>query len=120
MEDVTPGMTCTVEQAVEWLHTDLGGVEHTLTNWLTPYNLNSNQFSACCSLTYNIGVGDFEESTVFAQIKLGDFASAATAFALWNKVTKKGVKVVSSGLTARRSLEAQLFLTPLVQVVAQA
>lgn len=109
-QGVTPDMTCTLEQAVVWLHTDMGAVEHILSDWLCCIPINSNQFSACCSLAFNIGVENFRNCDVAKALREQDFAQAAKEFPLnWNKVTKNGVKVISSGLTARREMEQALF-----------
>ena len=68
--------------------------------------LNSNQFSACVSLSYNIGEGAFSKSSVLKYINAKDFSRAAESFALWNKAQGK----VLPGLTRRREAEKQLFI----------
>lgn len=71
--------------------------------------LTPNQFGACVSLAYNIGIGAFAKSSVLRFINNRKFEDAADAFLLWNKVTKDGKKVVEKGLTRRRAAEAALF-----------
>ena len=68
--------------------------------------LNSNQFSACVSLSYNIGDGAFSKSSVLRYINAKDFANAAKSFASWNK----GGGKVLPGLVKRRAEETSLFL----------
>lgn len=68
--------------------------------------LNSNQFSACVSLSYNIGDGAFSKSSVLRYINAKKFANAAKSFASWNK----GGGKVLPGLVKRRAEESQLFL----------
>jgi lysozyme len=68
--------------------------------------VTDNQFSACVSLSYNIGDGAFSRSSVLKYINAKDFANAAKSFALWNK----GVGKVLPGLVKRRESEKQLFL----------
>lgn len=70
--------------------------------------VNQNQFDAMVSLDYNIGGGNFKNSSVVAYLNKGDVAAAAESFKLWNK---SGGKVVQ-GLVNRRELEVALFNTP--------
>ena len=70
--------------------------------------VNQNQFDAMVSLDYNIGGGNFKNSSVVANINKGDFVAAANSFKLWNK----SGGVVVQGLVNRRELEVALFNTP--------
>lgn len=82
--------------------------------------LNENQISAIVSLTYNIGVGGFVNSTLLRRINAGaSEQDIRAAFAMWNKITVKDPatglfkKVENNGLTGRRKREADLyFLNP--------
>lgn len=65
--------------------------------------LNQNQYDACVSFTFNVGVGGFTGSTVCRDINKGDFKGAAQAFLLWNKPPE---------IMDRRNKERQLFITP--------
>lgn len=71
------------------------------------------QLGAMVSLSYNIGVDGFKKSTVLRQHNAGNFAAAARAFALWNKITDPKTKqlVESGGLTNRRRAEAVMYAT---------
>ena len=72
--------------------------------------LNQNQFDAIVSLTYNIGVTAFAESTLLKRIKADPQGINITdAFLMWNKATVKGKLVVMAGLTIRRRNESQLY-----------
>lgn len=77
-----------------------------LDRWIQP-NVTSNQFSALGSLAYNIGMGNFKESTALLETNQGNFKAAAEAFLLWNK--EKGV--ILPGLISRRKAESELYLT---------
>ena len=67
-----------------------------------------NQIAALTSLTYNIGIGAFSRSTLLRLINSGaDKNEIGAQFIRWNKV--KGVEV--PGLTRRRQLEAELYLS---------
>jgi lysozyme len=71
-----------------------------------------HQAAAMLSLTYNIGVGAFQSSTVLRQFNAGNIQAAADAFLLWDKGTVNGQLVVIAGLHNRRVAESQIFLTP--------
>lgn len=45
--------------------------------------LNQNQFDALASFCFNVGLGAFEKSTMFARLKAGDFRGAASQFPRW-------------------------------------
>ncbi len=74
-------------------------------------NPNANQFSACVSLCFNIGVANFRTSTLRTRFNAGLPVAAAEQFMRWNKATVKGVLTVLPGLTKRREAEKALFLT---------
>jgi len=70
--------------------------------------LNQNQFDACVSLCYNIGISGFTNSTVARMCNANNFSAAAQAFLMWKLVNGK----VSAGLMNRREKEMTLFNTP--------
>jgi lysozyme len=76
--------------------------------------LTQNQFDALVSLTYNIGTGGFEESTLLIKLNEKNYTEAASHFLAWDKITdpKTGQKIVSETLLQRRKEESRLFLTP--------
>jgi len=65
-----------------------------------------NQFDAMMSLAWNIGVGAFARSSVVKAHNRGDYLSASRAFGLFNMANG----TVSTGLTARRAIEAAEYL----------
>lgn len=68
--------------------------------------LNENQFSACVSLAYNIGTGNFKKSSVFKKLNINaNDSTIADSFRLWNK----GGGKVLRGLVNRREAEIQLY-----------
>jgi lysozyme len=77
--------------------------------------VTQNQFDAMVSLTYNIGTGGFDKSSVLRLANAGPAGTEAVcqAFGLWNKVTNPKTKKleVSNGLTVRRAREAALYLS---------
>ena len=76
------------------------GVQHLIT-----VKLNDYQFGALVSLAYNIGLGNFANSTLRRLLNNGYFEGAAGQFERWNKMANRALK----GLTARRTSERELF-----------
>jgi lysozyme len=101
------GMVITQDTADDLLESDLESFEISVNN-LVNRDLTPNQFGACVSLCYNIGVGAFAGSTVLRDINAGDFAGAQAAFGLW----VNGANGPMPGLERRRAAEAELFGTP--------
>ena len=106
---VSPGMVVTTDGAKHILASDLAVFEKTLNAALTR-TPNQNQFDAMVSLIYNIGAGNFKQSTVLHQFNAGNNDAAANGFALWCHAAGK----VLPGLVARRGKELALFKTPSV------
>ena len=74
-------------------------------------NLAGNQgpFDACVAFSFNVGLGNFQRSTIRQKINRGEWEEAAQAFMQW---TKAGGQVLK-GLVRRRSAERDLFLSTL-------
>lgn len=70
--------------------------------------LNQNEFDALVSFCFNVGLGNFENSTMFRMLKAGNRLGAAGQFSRWIKAAGK----VLAGLITRRGAERDLFLTP--------
>lgn len=101
------GMTITEAQAEGYLRLAVDGLAaHVGAMILRP--VTDNQFGACVSLAYNIGLGNFAKSSVLRKINIGDMKGAAGSFALWNRASGREM----AGLTRRRAAEAKLFSTP--------
>lgn len=92
-------------QAEMSLSRDLGKVEQQLLKCIAT-DINDNQFSACVSLVFNIGIGNFTNSTLLKKIDANDLTGAADEFLRWNHAAGK----VMAGLTLRRTAERELFL----------
>lgn len=105
--DVEEGMIITREQAEQLLIEDLGEAETAVSNQVT-VPLNENQFSALVSFVFNVGSGNFEESTLLELLNQSDYQGAADQFLDWNKADGEELE----GLTRRREEERELFLTP--------
>jgi len=103
--DIKLGMKWTKEQAEDRLKNDLGTFSKGVRN-LIKVVLNENQFSAVVALAYNIGLGNFKNSTLLKKLNASDFPGAAAEFERWNK----GGGRVLKGLVKRREAEKTLFL----------
>ena len=69
--------------------------------------LTQNQFDALVSLSYNIGITAFRNSTLLQKLNAGDYSAAADQFARWNR--SQGEQIAA--LDRRRASERELFLT---------
>jgi lysozyme len=105
---VLPNTLCDQAMADAWMESDLATAEHAV-NTLVHFPINQNQFDALVSLCFNIGSGNFAESTVVRKLNMGDMQGAAAAILMWNKIGGE----VSVGLSDRRAAEQTLFLTPM-------
>ena len=103
---VKPGMVISEAQAEEYLKADLISFERYLNG--LGLALNQNQFDALISLIYNIGIGNFQKSTLLrkARINAND-NSIMDEFLRW--VYSKGR--VLPGLQRRRLREMKLYFS---------
>ena len=101
---VTPGMTISDKEANAIFDRDIERFAAKVED-LIKVELTDNQFGACVSLAFNIGIGGFSKSSVLRFINKHQFDNAADAFALWNKAGGR----VLPGLVKRRAAEAALF-----------
>lgn len=106
VKGVRLGMTCTQQQAEEWLLEDVGNAEAAV-NRLVRVPLNQNQFDALVDLVFNVGVGNFFSSTLLRLLNINAMDRADDEFAKWNKAGG----IVRDGLTRRRLADKNLFIT---------
>lgn len=108
-QPVTPGMTCTRQQAEDWAMADMTAtLVHVLNAVRAP--LNDNQAAALVSFAYNIGVGAFDRSSVKAALDLGLYQQAADRLLEYDEAGGKRL----AGLDTRRARERALFLAQIV------
>jgi lysozyme len=62
-------------------------------------------------LCFNIGMGNFQSSSVLRFHRARDYTSAGDAFLLWDKARVDGQLVEVAGLLRRRQAEKALYLT---------
>lgn len=102
---ITSGMTITPEQAEQLLIDDLKRFEKAVNNNVK-VPLNQAQYDALVSFSFNIGDGNFKESTLLRRLNQGDYQAAADQMLIWNKGGGKVLK----GLERRRANERAMFL----------
>jgi len=104
-----PSMVWTLQEANEAFAEDIAkfadGVDDLLSE---DVDTTENQFGAMVSLAYNVGLHNFEKSSVRRLHNVRRYVDAANAFLLWNKAGGE----VLSGLDRRRHEERELYLTP--------
>ncbi len=83
---------------------DLGDTERAVRKFIPVYR-TQNQFDALVALTFNIGSGALQRSTLRQMILHGLEHEVPRQFLRWNKVRGK----VSNGLTRRRVAEAIIY-----------
>lgn len=99
--------TITKDTALTWLKKDIEQRQMAIRK-LLKVPVTGNQLAALTSLAYNIGLGAFQRSTLLRLLnQKAPISQVADQFLRWNKVQGKEVK----GLTNRRILEKELFLT---------
>lgn len=107
--DVREGMRITAEEADRLFDVDVAKHESLADGVLQRHGvsaLNQNQRDAVVSLVYNIGIGNFERSTLLKKMRRNVFdKSIADEFRKWNK---SGGKVLA-GLVKRREWEAKWY-----------
>lgn len=100
------GQECTQAQAEIWLMQDVQHAVDTI-NALVRCVLNQNQFDALVDLVFNVGSGNFKDSTLLKMLNIHAYDRASHEFEKWNRAGG----IVRDGLTRRRLAEKNLFLT---------
>lgn len=104
--DVYEGMVITQSNADVFLAADLKPFEAAVNGVFGDREATQAQFDATVSLVFNIGVKNFETSTVARELAAGNLQAAADAFLSWDRAGGR----VLQGLLARRSAERTQFL----------
>jgi len=101
---VFESQTCTQQQADLWLVEDIGTAENAV-NRLVGVKLTQGEFDALVDFTFNVGVGNFSNSTLIHLLNEGKYADAASEFEKWDYCGG----VVLAGLLRRRLAEKAVF-----------
>lgn len=103
---VKPTDTCTLEEACNFLATDIKSAERSVST-LVSAPLNQFQFDALVSFVFNIGEPKFRVSTLLSKVNGKDYEGASKEFVKWKMAAGK----VMNGLLRRREAEAKWFNT---------
>lgn len=103
--EVIEGLTCTQEKAEEWLRNDIQVAANEVNARVT-VPITQEEFDALVDFTFNVGVGNFEHSTLLRKLNAGDYAGAAGEFDKWDHAAGK----VLAGLVRRRDAETAMFM----------
>jgi len=105
-KDVTDGMKITQEEAEELFEADIK-IYYNCVILNVGSICTNNQVAALTSFTFNLGVANFEKSTLLKVVKKNpsDFKTIRKEFVRW---VYAGDKVVN-GLKLRRSAEADIY-----------
>ena len=104
---VPAGSTCTQAQAEAWLDEDIQAAVDFVNKHVT-WPLTQGQFDSLVDFTFNVGIGNFLNSTLLRMINAGKFSEAAAQFARWNKAGGH----VDADLVERREAEKEEFVGP--------
>ena len=109
---VREGQRCTREDAERWLKQDVASAEREVSFRTEGVALRQSQFDALVSFVYNIGAGNFLQSTLLKKV-LADPSdqSIRDEFGRWIY----GGGRVLPGLVARRKAEADLYFSEINQ-----
>lgn len=102
------GQTCTEEEAEQFLKEDLELAEAEVNKVAEKVDLTQGQFDSLVSFTFNIGAGNFQNSTLRRKV-LNNPAdpSIKAEFGIWVYVRGK----VNQGLQRRRLEESRLYFS---------
>ena len=103
---VKKGDKITQLQADTLLFVDLQKFENAI-NKAVKKPITQNEFDALVSFAFNVGIGNFEKSSLLRLINMGHFELAAQQFERWIYAGGKPL----NGLKKRRRAEKTLFLT---------
>lgn len=104
---VKKGDIITQAQAEMLLQAQIATVYGWAVNMYVKVKITQAMYDALTSLTYNIGVGGFKNSTLLKKLNKKDYIGCADGFLAWNKGGGKVLPV----LVRRRALERALFLS---------
>jgi lysozyme len=93
-----------MEEVDEILRKDLARFEQGVSRLITA-PLTQGQFDALVSFSFNVGLGNLQNSTLRMKVNRQEYEAAAQQFLVW---TKAGVKVLP-GLVKRRTHEKEMF-----------
>lgn len=103
--DIKPGTVWTQAQCDQRLEAHVAEFAQGVSSALANAPTSQHQFDAMVCFSYNVGLANFQSSTLLKLHKAGDFSGAEAQFARWNKASGQ----VLPGLVRRRAAEAALY-----------
>tara|TARA_E500000318_G_scaffold15603_2_gene16021 strand:- start:19243 stop:19662 length:420 start_codon:yes stop_codon:yes gene_type:complete len=100
------GKVLTDEQVDELLYEDLERFEIGVKR-LSKVGLSQGQFDALVSFSFNVGLGNFQSSTLRSKLNRSDYEGAADEFWKWRRAGGR----ILPGLVKRRADEKALFIS---------
>jgi len=107
------GMIIDKKTAEEFLQRDIREMERAIESNVRASVLpllTQNQFDALISFIFNVGVGNFQKSTLLRKLNEGDIKQAVDEFMKWTKAKIDGEYKDLPGLIKRRTKEREVFL----------
>ena len=104
--EVHQGLVWTEQQCQDQLKVDLQTFKDAVEKAVGSAPTNAGQLSAMSSLSFNVGSGNFDHSSVLRFHLEGQYQQAADAFLLWDKAAGR----VMAGLVRRRHQEREEYL----------
>lgn len=105
--DVRPGMTITKAKADALFEADVDRFSLLVERMLVGVPVIQCQYDALVSIAYNIGIGNFRSSTLYAKVRKNpNDPTIRNEFMKWNKARQGGILKPLAGLTKRREAEA--------------
>lgn len=106
---IQPGDKITRQQAEDLLAWEVNNKSIGVLGAIKNSKITQNQFDALVSFAYNVGLGNFNSSTLLKKVKDNpNDTSIEFEFSRWNKSNKR----VLPGLTKRRKRESDLYFMP--------
>lgn len=102
--NVKEGMTITKERAMTLLSLDLFERKKAIEQ-LVRVPVTEGQVIALLSFVFNVGVGNFEKSTLLKKLNAGNYEGASREFSKWIYANRRPLK----GLMDRRKIEREYF-----------
>lgn len=102
---VQAGETITETQAIDEMMYELNNDKSNMYKYVK-VKLNQNQEDALVSFIYNLGIGNFQKSTLLKKLNAGDYSSVPNEMMKWINAGGSPLK----GLWRRRASESLLFI----------
>jgi lysozyme len=108
IKGVKSGMRASVAECEQFLKEDLDEAGKAVQR-LVNVPLSQYQYDALVSFVFNLGQGNFKNSTLLKKLNQGLYDEVPEQLMRWNKARVDGVLQPLKGLTRRRTAEAALF-----------